>query len=405
MVDAGIYPELVRADIDLSALAHNCRELRRLTAPSATLMAVVKADGYGHGAVPVSRVALKNGADWLAVARFSEVVQLREAGIEAPVLLLGYCSPAHAAVLAGRNCRVSVASLEAARELSAVAGREGVVLRVHVKVDTGMGRLGIAVDGLLLPGIKMDHPGRALSDVLEIARLPHLEIEGIYTHFACADSADKGSAQTQLSRFQEFLEQLRKQGFECPIRHAANSAATIEMPDSHLDLVRPGIAQYGLWPSADTNRRLIDLKPVMSLKSQIVQLKDVPAGFRISYGSTYETAVPTRIATVPIGYADGYSRLLSSRGEMLVRGIRVPVVGRVCMDLTMIDVGAVDGVATGDEVVVMGGQGREEITADEIAELLSTINYEVVTSIAARVERRYVLDEGDTSPGRLARPG
>lgn len=380
MRDIRKFPPLTRAEIDLAALAHNYRELRRLAAPSARMMAVVKADGYGHGAIRVSETALANGADWLAVARISEVVQLREGGIEAPLLLFGLCFPEYVAYLAENNTRASVNSLESARLLSEEAGRLGVRLKVHIKVDTGMGRLGIVSGGI----------NRAARSILDLAELPHLEIEGLYTHFASADSSDKDFARKQLHLFLELLAELKKHNFEVPLRHAANSAATIELPESHLDLVRPGIAQYGLWPSGESDRSLIDLKPVMSLKSRIIQLKEVPAGFKISYGCTYETENPTRIATVPVGYADGYNRLLSSRGAMLLHGVRVPVVGRVCMDLTMIDVGGVKGVEIGDEVVWLGRQGEEIISAEGMADSLQTINYEVVTSITARVDRDYL---------------
>jgi len=374
------YPHLTRAEIDLTALAHNYQELRRLAAPSAQMMAVVKADGYGHGAVRVSLIALENGADCLAVARISEVVQLREGGIEAPLLLFGICFPEDIAYLVENNTRASVSTLASAKLLSEKAGQLGVRLKIHIKVDTGMGRMGLATEEV----------SRTVKLVLDIAALSHLEVEGLYTHFASADSADKRSVNMQLILFKELLAELEQHKFEVPLRHAANSAATIELPESHLDLVRTGIAQYGLWPSVETDRSLIDLKPVMSLKSSIIQLKEVPAGFKISYGSTYETPERTRIATIPVGYADGYPRLLSSRGVMLVRGVRVPVVGRVCMDLTMLDVGGVAGVKTGDEVVWMGQQGAESISAEEIAASVQTINYEVVTSITPRVERVYI---------------
>ena len=380
MKEVRSYPPLTRAEIDLTALAHNYRELRRLAAPSAKMMAVVKADGYGHGAVRVSQIALENGADWLAVARIDEVTQLREGGIEAPLLLFGICFPEYITYLVENSVRASVSTLASAKRLSEKAGLLGVRLKIHIKVDTGMGRLGVATEEVT----------RTVQSVLNIAALPHLEVEGLYTHFASADSADKSSANMQLTLFKELLAELDRHHFEVPLRHAANSAATIELPESHLDLVRPGIAQYGLWPSGDTNRSLIDLKPVMSLKSRIIQLKEVPAGFKISYGSTYETPERTRIATIPVGYADGYPRLLSSRGVMLVRGVRVPVVGRVCMDLTMIDVAGVEGVEVGDEVVWMGQQGTEVISAEEIAASVQTINYEVVTSITSRVERIYL---------------
>ncbi len=383
-------PPLTWAEIDLGALAHNTRELRRITSDSAAIMAVVKADSYGHGAVPVSKVALTNGAEYLAVARISEVVQLRNAGIHTPLLLFGFCHPRYVGYLAENDARASVNSTESAKLLSEEASRLGVKLKVHAKVDTGMGRLGLVCYGL---GDEVEAPvgmRRVVSSILEISSLPNLELEGIYTHFASAYITDKEDARRQFQLFMEILEELKKQSLEVSMRHAANSAATIEMPETHLDLVRTGIALYGLWPSEEIDRDLIDLKPAMSIKSHIILLKDVPAEFRISYGSTYKTSCPTKIATVPIGYADGYKRLLSSRGSMLVRGIRAPIVGKVCMDFTMIDVGQVADVQVNDEVVILGKQGKEEITADAVAGLLNTINYEVVSSITSRVERKYI---------------
>jgi alanine racemase len=389
MNDSHKFLSLTRAEIDLAALAHNYRELGRILSPSALMMAVVKADGYGHGAIKVSETALKNDVHWLAVARMNEVVQLREGGISAPLLLFGYCFPEYVAYLVEYDTRASVASLESAQILSSEADQLGVRLKVHIKVDTGMGRLGVVSDQLLSADYSKDELSDSVRAILEISRLPHLEVEGIYTHFADADCADKHSARKQLALFMDILEKLRKQGFEVPLRHAANSAAIIELPESHLDLVRPGIAQYGLWPFAETDRQLIDLHPVMSLKSTIIQVKEVSVGFKISYGSTYETSERTRIATVPMGYADGYNRILSSRGCMLVRGSRAPIVGRVCMDLTMIDVGHIEGVQSGDEVVIMGRQKNEQISADEIAGLVNSINYEIVSTITSRVEKRY----------------
>ncbi len=383
-------PPLTWVEIDLGALAHNMRELRRIKSDSAAIMAVVKADGYGHGAVPVSKVALANGAEYLAVARIGEVVQLRNAGIHAPLLLFGFCHPRYVGYLAENDARASVNSMESARLLSKEAGRLGVKLKVHAKVDTGMGRLGLVCYGSADELEVHEAINRVVTSILEIASLPNLELEGIYTHFANADTTDKEDTRRQFQLFMDILEKLKKQSLEVSMRHAANSAATIEMPETHLDLVRPGIALYGLRPSQEDDQDLIDLKPVMSLKSRIILLKEVPAEFRISYGSTYKTSHPTKIATVPIGYADGYNRLLSSKGSMLVHGIRVPIVGRVCMDLTMIDVGQVSGVQVNDEVVILGNQGKEEITADAVARLLNTINYEVVSSITSRVEKLYV---------------
>ena len=233
----------------------------------------------------------------------------------------------------------------------------------------------------------------AIHDVLAISALPGIEVEGIFTHFANADRRDKSHAKTQLSRFNKLLRTLEKHSLRVRYRHAANSAAIIEMPASHLDLVRPGIAQYGLWPSDEVDRQRIDLKPVMSIKSRIIHVKDVGADFPVSYGSTHVTPRPTRIATIPVGYADGYDRILSSRGHMLVSGVRAPIIGRVCMDLTMIDVGHVPGVRLEDEVVLLGSQGEETISADEIAERVGTINYEIVSSLTSRVPKVYITEE------------
>jgi alanine racemase len=227
------------------------------------------------------------------------------------------------------------------------------------------------------------------SDILEVAKLPGLDIEGVYTHFATADRTDRRYATSQLELFLNLLERLKKEGLEIPIRHAANSSAIINFPESHLDMVRPGIALYGLYPSKEINRSRISLIQAMTLKSRIIHLKKVPAGFPVSYGCTYKTPAPTMVATVPIGYADGYSRSLSNRGQMLVRGLKAPVIGRVCMDLTLLDVGHIPGVTLNDDVVVFGKQGDTEISVDDLADSLETINYEIVTSVSDRIPREY----------------
>jgi alanine racemase len=382
-------PSLTQARIDLNALAHNCREIRRMTAPTAKIMAVVKADGYGHGAVEVSRVAIANGADYLAVARISEAMQLRRSGIDAPILLFGYAAPEYVAYLADNGIRASLDSLETARRLSAAACQAGIDLPIHIKIDTGMGRLGLLAGSSEASGDVKNEMTRTVQGVVEIARLPGLSVEGFYTHFANADAADTGHTRRQFALFLEILELLKAHGIEALLRHAANSAAIIGLPETHLDMVRPGISLYGLRPSVDVDLSRLNLRPVMHLASTVIQVKEVPAGFKISYGSTYETPAPTRIATIAIGYADGLSRLLSSKGAMLVRGVRAPIVGRVCMDLTMLDVGHVPGVRVGDEAVVFGRQGDNEISADEIAGLAGTINYEIVCALKSRVRRIY----------------
>lgn len=381
---------LTWSEIDLSAYAHNIRELRRITQPQARLMAVVKANGYGHGAIEVARTALQNGAELLGVARLHEAVELRKAGLAAPILIFGYSPPESTPTIVDNELIQTVYSPASAQALSEQAARRGEKIKVHIKIDSGMGRLGLLVDDPADKPSPGSAAARSISDVKTISRLANVEVEGIFTHFATADSADKSYATAQLKRFTGFLGRLESDGLKPPLRHAANSAALIDLPDSHLDLVRPGIATYGLNPSAEIHQNRVQLRPVMTLKSRIIHLKQVPAGFYISYGITYRTDKPTTIATVPVGYADGINRMLSSRGYMLVHGQRVPIVGRVCMDLTMLDVGALHDVQIEDEVVVFGRQSDEALAADELATTLGTINYEIVTSIAGRVPRIYI---------------
>jgi len=369
---------LVWAEVDLNAIASNVHELRRIVQPGTRIMVAVKANAYGHGSIEVARTALAHGADWLGVARFSEAIELRDAGIAAPILIFGYTPARYTRELVRLHLTQSVFSLEMAHTFSQQAAGTGDRLRVHLKIDTGMGRLGIV-------------PADAVTqEVAQMAALPGLHLEGIYTHFASADSADKSYTENQLALFCNFIDRLQQTGLSFEVRHAANSGAIIDMPQTHLDMVRAGISLYGLYPSDNVRNSAVALTPVLTWKARIVQLKQVPAGFHVSYGMTHRTAQPTTIATVPVGYADGYSRLLSNRGSMLVRGYRAPVVGRVCMDLTMIDVGHIAGVAVDDEVVILGCQGKEAVTADDIASLLGTINYEVVTAISARVPRIFV---------------
>lgn len=380
---------LVWAEVDLSAIAHNTGELRRVTDPGARLMVAVKANAYGHGAVKVAQKALKSGAQSLGVARIDEGIQLRKAGLDAPILIFGYTAPDLAEELLAFDLTQTVYSFESADALSRAAALSGKKLKVHFKVDTGMGRLGMIPDSrdARLQGTYITN--NAVSEIEKMAKLNGLELEGIFTHFATADYADKTYARNQFELFMDFLDSLRNIGLEIPIRHAANSAAIIGMPETHLDMVRAGISLYGLYPSEEVNRNHVTLKPVMALKTRIIHLKQVPAGFKVSYGITHETEKPTTIATVPIGYADGLDRRLSSRGYMLVHGHRVPIVGRICMDLTMLDVGEVPEVTIEDEVVVFGRQENASITVDEIASKLDTINYEIVSTVAHRIPRLY----------------
>jgi len=366
------------AEINLGAVAQNMQEIRRVTAPTAGILAVVKANAYGHGAVEVSKVALASGASWLGVARVSEGVELREAGIDAPVLVLGYLTPDQYSEAIRYQLTQAVYTLDMGIALSEVAAKLGTRAKVHIKVDTGMGRLGWYDSSQLV------------QDVLKLARQPNLELEGIFTHFAAADEKDKSYTLQQLHKFTEIIEKLRQNGLEFPLRHAANSAAIMELPATHLDLVRAGIILYGLYPSQEVDRSKISLTPVMSLKARVAYVKKVPAGFKVSYGCTYETSRDTVIATISIGYADGYTRLLSSRGEVLLNGRRAPVIGRICMDQLMVDVSNIPDVKIGDEAVLIGRQMGEEISADEIAAALGTINYEVTCMVNHRVPRVFI---------------
>ena len=348
-------------------------------------MAVVKANAYGHGAVEVARQALAGGADWLGVARIQEAVALREAGIAGKILVLNYTPPEFAHLALEHDLALTVYDLDTAQAISDTAGAAGRQVIAHLKTDTGMGRLGLRPTGEKATGLDPDRMDLAI----RIASLPGLDLEGIFTHFAAADSRDTAYTEKQFALFCDYIDELQKRGLEFKIRHAANSAAIIAHLDTHLDMVRAGIALYGLNPSGEVNLDHLATRPVMALKARLVHVKKVPTGFCVSYGMTYRAPHPTTIATVPLGYADGYSRLLSSKGTMLVRGQRAPIVGRVCMDLTMLDVGHIKGVRTGDEVVALGRQGDETITADEIAGMLGTINYEIVSSITARVPRLF----------------
>lgn len=376
----GETPSLARAEIDLAAIAHNLRELRRAIQTEARVMAVVKANGYGHGAVPVARAALDAGADALAVARLPEGVALRAAGISAPILVLGPVPPSAATDLAAADLTGTVTSLEGSQALAQEARKAGIRLPVHVKVDTGMGRLG------LLCSPRPDGVRAAARAVAEIDRLSNLQMEGVFTHFAAADAADLTFARRQLDRFHTFLEAMTAEGVAVPFRHAANSGAVLTLPEAHFDLVRPGISLYGFYPSNEVARDRVDLRPAMTLKTRLLHLKRVPADFPVSYGMTYRTPAPTTLATVAVGYADGLDRLLSSRGRMTIRGQSAPIVGRVCMDLTILDVGNIPDAAVGDTVTVFGGDGP---SVDEIATLTGTIHYEVVSTVTARVTRVY----------------
>ena len=364
---------LTRAEIDLSAIERNVAAFKSLLRPGASLCAVVKADGYGHGAEAAARAALKAGADRLAVAIADEALSLRAAGFTEDLLILGHTPPWQARLVAENNLIQTIFNLEQAEALAQAAEAAGRRVRAHLKIDTGMGRLGVS-------------PGEAADFAVNVGRHPGLVTEGVFTHFAQADSSDKTHARRQFAAFRGALDSIAGRGLSIPIKHCANSAATLDLPETHLDMVRVGISLYGLWPSPETSRP-IELVPAMRLKTAIAQLKRVPAGMALSYGGTHVTTAETDLATLPVGYADGFPRRLSNRGQVLVGGRRAPIVGRVCMDQCLVDVTGLPSPAEGDEVLLFGGP---ELPAEEVAGLLGTINYELVCLVGKRVPRVYM---------------
>lgn len=371
-----------QAEIDLDALGANYEAFRRRLPEEVKLLACVKANAYGHGAVPISRELEALGADYLSVAFLDEALELRKAGITLPILILGYTSPQGVRTAWEHDITLNVFSEDVLDKIAALDPADFAhKLKVHIKIDSGMGRLGL-------------QPGQDAVDFIRRAmQIPHVEVEGMFTHFATADERDKGYTLEQYERFQGVVEALRNQGIHIPIIHTGNSAIAIDLPEVTCRMVRIGIALYGLYPSSEVVKERVPLKPVLSLKTQTVFVKTVPPGSAISYGAKYVTAGEERIATLPIGYADGYSRMMSGKAQVLIRGNRAPVVGTICMDQCMVSLQTLaekaEEIQAGEEVVLIGQQSGEEITAEELAALLGTINYEVVCMMAHRVARVY----------------
>ncbi|HEU4339818.1 MAG TPA: alanine racemase [Planctomycetota bacterium] len=370
----------VWAEIDLPALRRNIATVRREVGPTPRIMAVVKADAYGHGAVPVAWHALKSGCDALGVGDSAEALQLRESGITGPILILGAIIEEEIPKVVEADVAVSVHSPDLLDLLDDEARRQHRLLRLHLKIDTGMGRLGAS-------------PHRAGEIAREIQSRRNLELEGLCTHLSSAFTANAAQTREQLDRFHEAVEALKAIGIRPPVLHAANSAGMLTFPESRFDMVRTGNTLYGLDPGLF--RKLnIPLSPILSLKTRIAFLKGVPAGTPVGYEQTWRSTRPTRIATCPVGYNDGYPRLLSNRASALVRGRRVPVVGTVTMDYVMLDVGDLEETAVGDEVTLIGRDGVEEIRCDELAATIGTIPYEITCGLGRRVKRIYVDDVG-----------
>ena len=373
------------AEIDLDALARDFRAVRQAANAQAKVCCVVKADAYGHGAVRMAREFEELGADWFAVSNLEEALQLRLGQIQKPVLVLGYTPPEEAAALAKYHISQCVYSLEYAKELSHYAVESGVTVKIHVKIDTGMSRL-----GFYYQDISRDEA--TVQEVKAACTLPGLYPEGIFTHFAVSDEGKEGDAFTmrQFGCFKEMIESLLREDVSFEVRHCANSAAVFDYPLSHLDMVRAGIVIYGLYPSGELRSRPA-LEPVLSLKSVVSHVKTVKPGATIGYGRKFTADREMKVATVPVGYADGYPRILSTKSaQVLIGGKRCTILGRICMDQLMADVSDLPEVQVGDTVTLIGRDGQEAISADELASLEGSINYEVVCGLSKRVPRVYL---------------
>lgn len=368
----------VCARIDLDALEHNLDEIKRLIHPETRVIAVIKADGYGHGAAMMARIIEQREEIWgCAVATAEEAESLRAQGFKKEILILGFVFPEEYEELVRLHIRPTVFSMEMARELSAAAASLQETVRIHIKLDTGMSRIGYQIT-----------PGSA-DEVAEIAKLPNVSIEGMFTHFSKADEADKSFTREQAERYQRMNDWLRERGVEIPLHHISNSAGIVDLPEYNLDLVRAGIILYGLWPSDEVNQNNIDLKPLLTLKSHVAHVKELEEGRLISYGGTYRVSGTRRIATIPVGYADGYPRSLSNKGCVLIHGRRSPICGRICMDQFMVDVTDVPDVKIGDEVTLIGADGVDRITMEEIGVLSGRFNYEFACDLGKRIPRVY----------------
>lgn len=369
----------VWAEVDLDAIWENMVHMKENIAEKTKILAVIKTDGYGHGGVPIAKMLEQ--LDFMfgyAAATYEEAHVLREAGVKKPILILGYTFPYCYEELIREEIRPAVYRRDTVEELVAAAAKVGQKAKVHIKVDTGMGRIGITPDeeGLEFVRFLMGHPD--------------LEVEGIFTHFAKSDEEDKTSANHQLALFQNFIDRIQTElGLTIPVKHCSNSAAILEMPQANMDMVRAGITTYGLYPSEEVSKDIVPLRAAMSLYSHIVYCKTIHAGQSVSYGGLFTAQKDTRVATIPVGYGDGYPRSLSGKGYVLIRGKKAPILGRVCMDQFMVDISEIPGVMEGDKVTLLGVDGTERITAEELGELSGRFNYEFVCDLGKRIPRVY----------------
>lgn len=369
----------VQANINLSAIYQNIIEIRKRIQSNTRIMVVVKADAYGHGMIPIVR-AIDDIVDAYGVAVVEEGIQLREVGIIKPILILGYTASPLYKQLIEYNIEQTVFNYEMAEQISREAVLQGKQACIHIKIDTGMSRIGF-----------LDNEN-SVEEIVKISKLKKINIVGVFSHFSSSDSEDKTSANHQLKRFLDFVQKLEAEGITIPIKHISNSAGIIDLPSANLDMVRSGITTYGLYPSDEVNKSKLQLIPSLELKSNIVFVKDLEEGIGIGYGSTYVTNKRTRVATIPVGYGDGYPRQLSSKGRVLVRGKSAPVIGRICMDQFMIDVTHIPDVRIGDVVTLIGKDKDEYISVEEMSSLALSFNYEFVCDLGKRIPRIFYRD-------------
>lgn len=369
------------AEVDFDKLAHNYHALRGLAPAGTKYLGLVKADAYGHGAVPVAKKLEELGADYLGVACLDEAIEVREAGVKTPILILGCTSSIYAAELVKYNITQACYDLEYAKELSAGAQKAGGIITVHIQCDTGMTRLGFMCHE--------DTMEKSASEIIEAVKLPGLKAEGIFTHFSDSDGSEEYTM-LQFGRFQDIIQRVRDLGYEFEIRHCANSAATLLYPATYLDMIRPGIVQFGHFPDAKMDHALCDLVPVLELKSRVATVRDVPANTPVSYGRTNTLTRPSRLAVIPVGYGDGFCRGFSNKLTVLINGKKLPIVGRICMDMCMVDVTDAPDVKEGDVAILYGSDGTNDQPVEAGAEIMNTISYELLCVLTKRIPRIYL---------------
>lgn len=369
------------AEVDFDKLAHNYHALRGLAPAGTKYLGLVKADAYGHGAVPVAKKLEELGADYLGVACLDEAIEVREAGVKTPILILGCTSSIYAAELVKYNITQACYDLEYAKELSAGAQKAGGTITMHIQCDTGMTRLGFMCHE--------DTMEKSASEIIEAVKLPGLKAEGIFTHFSDSDGSEEYTM-LQFGRFQDIIQRVRDLGYEFEIRHCANSAATLLYPATYLDMIRPGIVQFGHFPDAKMDHALCDLVPVLELKSRVATVRDVPANTPVSYGRTNTLTRPSRLAVIPVGYGDGFCRGFSNKLTVLINGKKLPIVGRICMDMCMVDVTDAPDVKEGDVAILYGSDGTNDQPVEAGAEIMNTISYELLCVLTKRIPRIYL---------------